>query len=94
MGLLEAFTMVSPVGNQSQLQPIQAQPAAAKPAPTAASAAPAHPQAAPTDTVRLSSAAKLAQEAAETPAQTAKEAAGGDVQAKRLLAKESANRIK
>jgi len=86
--------MVSPVGNQSTLQPIQAQPAAAKPAPAAAPAAPAQSKAAPTDTVQLSSAAKIVQEASETPAQTSKEAAGGDVQAKRLLARESANRIK
>jgi hypothetical protein len=39
----------------------------------------------------LSSAAQAAlQEALETPAQTAKEAGTGDVQAKRLLAKQAA----
>ncbi|MCU1274598.1 MAG: hypothetical protein JWO48_2029 [Bryobacterales bacterium] len=50
-----------------------------------------------TDTVHISSAAqaKLStaqaalQEAAETPAQTAKEASGGDGQAQRLLARET-----
>jgi hypothetical protein len=50
-----------------------------------------------TDTVHLSSAAQAQvsapkaalQEAAETPAQTAKEAAGGDIQARRLLAREA-----
>ena len=45
----------------------------------------------PKDTVRLSSAAQSALvEAAETPAQTAKEATQGDVQAKHLLAKQAA----
>ena len=44
-----------------------------------------------TDTVQISSAAKAAlQEAMETPAQTAKEAHSGDIQAKKLLAKEEA----
>ena len=43
------------------------------------------------DSVTLSSAALLAaQEAAETPAQTAKEAQTGDIQAKHLLAKQAA----
>lgn len=44
-----------------------------------------------TDTVQISNAALAAmQEAVETPAQTAKEASGGDHQAQRLLAKEAA----
>jgi hypothetical protein len=47
-----------------------------------------------TDTVQLSSAAQAAlaavKEAQETPAQTAKEANGGDPQARRLLAREAA----
>lgn len=47
------------------------------------------PKAQPKDTVQISSAAQQAlQEATETAAQTAKEANGGDLQAKRLLAKE------
>ncbi len=42
-----------------------------------------------TDTVQISSVAKkMQQEAMETPAQTAVEASKGDVQARRLLAKE------
>jgi hypothetical protein len=50
------------------------------------------PQPSATDTVQISSAAQKAlQEATETPAQTAKEARSGDLQAKRLLAKETAN---
>ena len=40
--------------------------------------------------VIISPAAQAAQEAAETPAQTAQEARGSDQQAKRLLAKEQA----
>lgn len=45
------------------------------------------------DTVTISAAAKaMLQEARETPAQTAREAAGGDHQAQRLLAKEAAAR--
>jgi hypothetical protein len=42
------------------------------------------------DTVQLSNAAQAAQEARETSAQTAKEAAGGDIQARNLLAREQA----
>jgi hypothetical protein len=57
--------------------PAQAQPAQAKPT-------------APADKVTLSAAKQIAQEAVETSAQTTKEAAGGDIQAKRLLAKEAA----
>jgi hypothetical protein len=44
-----------------------------------------------TDTVQISSAAQTAlQEVLEVPAQTAKEARGGDHQAQRLLAREAA----
>ncbi len=54
------------------------------------------PAAAHTDTVELSQTAQAAlaalQEASETPAQTAKEASQGDVQAQRLLAKETAQK--
>jgi len=45
----------------------------------------------PTDTVQVSSAAKaILQEVQENHAQTVQEAASGDSQAKRLLAKEAA----
>lgn len=45
----------------------------------------------PKDTVQISNAAQTAlQESQETQAQTAKEAVGGDRQAQRLLAKETA----
>jgi hypothetical protein len=50
------------------------------------------PQPAPTDTVQISAAAQALKEAIENPAQTAREAAGGDLQAKRLLAREAADR--
>lgn len=50
-------------------------------------------QALPHENVTLSSAAQAAlQEALETPAQTAKEAGTGDMQARRLLAKEAAEK--
>jgi hypothetical protein len=53
--------------------------------------APAKTKPAATDTVTISSQAKLAaQEATETAAQTAKEARSGDLQAKKLLAKQTA----
>jgi hypothetical protein len=46
------------------------------------------------DTVQISSAAKaLSQENLETPAQTAQEARGGDVQAIRRLAKQTASKV-
>ena len=54
-------------------------------------AAETRPQPVPRDSVQLSSSAQAAlREALETPAQTAKEAGTGDVQAKRLLAKHAA----
>ena len=58
----------------------------------AASAAPAAKTATtPTDTVQLSSAVQTpSQEIKETPAQTIQEAARGDNQARRLLAREEA----
>jgi hypothetical protein len=50
-----------------------------------------------TDTVQLSHVAQAAlaalKEVTETPAQTAKEAVSGDLQAKRLLAKETAAKL-
>jgi hypothetical protein len=79
--------MISPVSSATQPQ------AAAQ---TNAASAPVQPKAQPTaiatDTVQISAAAKALQEAIETPAQTAKEAAGGDVQARHLLAKQAAQK--
>jgi hypothetical protein len=50
-----------------------------------------NPQASSADTVQISAAAQTAlQEALEVPAQTAREARSGDLQAQRLLAREAA----
>lgn len=64
--------------NTIQSVPSKTQPAAARPLPT--------------DTVQISAAAQALKEATENPAQTAREAAGGDQQARRLLAKEAADK--
>jgi hypothetical protein len=82
--------MVSAISAAAQTQPV-AQPA--KPAPH--KPIQAKPQSVTaTDSVRLSQAAQIMaaalQEATETPAQTAKEAGNGDLQAQRLLAREAA----
>ncbi len=82
--------MVSAISHATQPQPVAQTTATApkKPAPTKLPSAP------PTDTVQLSQAAQAMlaamQEATETPAQTANEADRGDLQARRLLAKEAA----
>ncbi len=75
--------MISPVSSTSEASDQNLQ----KPAPQAAPQQ--KPQAAPSDTVTLSPAAQLRQELGETPAQTANEARGGDIQAKHLLAREA-----
>ena len=81
--------MISAISNATQTQPV-AQPRAAAPRKPTPSE---KPSAAPTDTVQLSKAAQARvaalQEARETAAQTAQEAGRGDIQAKRLLAKEA-----
>jgi hypothetical protein len=87
----EGFTMTNPVGAPS--------PVTAPPAPTATkkedqkATAPANAPAAPAGPsvqVQISPAAQAAQEASETPTQTAQEARGNDNQAKHLLAREQA----
>jgi hypothetical protein len=80
--------MISSISNavQHQLEPA-AQPAKA---PAQPSSTQVKQHAPVTDTVQLTNGTKAAlQELAETPAQTAKEAAGGDAQARRLLAKQA-----
>jgi hypothetical protein len=78
--------MVTSISASSQTLPTQNQGALAEAKPATTKA-----QQVPSDTVTISSAAKAAaQELSETHVQTAQEAAHGDVQAKRLLAKESA----
>ena len=86
--------MSDPVGSVTQTQPPSQATDVREKAPES------RPRPVPTDTVQLSDAAQAAlREAVETPAQTAKEAATGDLQAKRLLAlkavaKEEAARAK
>ena len=80
--------MISPVSNATQVQ------AAVQPkAPQApAQQAPPPVSQAPSDTVKISSASQqILQESRENSVQTAKEAAGGDAQARRLLAREAAD---
>jgi hypothetical protein len=80
--------MISPVSSATHVQP------AAQPKAAAQQPAPSKSQPAATDTVQISNAAAQAlKEAIENPAQTAKEAAAGDVQAKRLLAREAAEHV-
>jgi hypothetical protein len=72
-----------------------AQPAAqAAPQPQAVTQQPAQAktQPAPADTVQISAAVLALKEAIENPVQTAKEAASGDPQARRLLAREAADK--
>jgi hypothetical protein len=77
--------MIHPVSNAAP-PPVQVQPSAAPKAPASAKSQPAS-----ADTVSISNLAKAAlQESLETSVQTNKEAAGGDFQAKRLLAHEAA----
>lgn len=82
--------MLNPITSATQPQATAQPTAAPRPAPQP------KPQiaAVTTDTVKISAAAQAMQQAMqevlETPAQTAKEATGGDIQAKHLLAKEAA----
>jgi hypothetical protein len=81
--------MVSAISNATQTQPVAQSTGVSTQKPTQSK-----PQsAASTDSVQLSKAAQAMlaalQEARETPAQTAKEAGHGDLQAQRLLAKEA-----
>jgi hypothetical protein len=80
--MLNAISNVTQTPNVTESTNPNSKPAQSKPS-----------GASTTDTVHLSSVAQsLIQEATETPAQTAREAAGGDVQARRLLAKEAADK--
>jgi len=73
------------VGSATQVQAVP------QPQDIKATAPESRPRPVPQDTVQLSGAAQSAlREATETPAQTAKEAGSGDMQAKRLLAKQEA----
>ncbi len=80
--------MINSVSSAAPAQPV------AQPQPTAVKQTiQPQPQPTSTDTVQISAAAQALKEAIENPAQTAREAAGGDLQAKRLLAKEAADKL-
>ncbi len=78
--------MISPVTSAAHTQ-AAAPSAAARPKPAQPKPPPAPSS---TDTVNLSSAKAIVQESLETSAQTTKEAASGDIQARSLLAKQAA----
>jgi len=85
--------MVSAISNATQTQVVAQSTGTPTEKPTQS-----EPQSATgTDSVQLSNAAQAmlaaVQEAKETPAQTAKEAGHGDLQAQRLLAKEAAKSV-
>jgi len=87
--------MIAAISNTAQSQPVaKAAPVSSQPTPAKSSAAPGGGG---SDTVQLSATAQAVlaagQEARETPAQTAKEANGGDRQAQRLMAKQAATRV-
>jgi len=81
--------MINPISSgttpQATVQPTAVPPPVPKPQ--------TQPVAVPNDTVQLSAAALALQEARETPAQTAREAAAGDLQAKHLLAHEAVAKV-
>jgi hypothetical protein len=79
--------MIRSVSNATHAQ------VAAQPQATAAKPVQTKPQPASTDTVQISVAAQALKEAIENPVQTAQEAARGDLQAKRLLAREAADKV-
>ncbi len=82
---MEVPKMTSAITSSTQAQPVAQSTEVSQPSPQTKS------QPTTTDTVQISSAAKAAlAEATETSAQTAKEARSGDIQAKKLLAKEEA----
>jgi hypothetical protein len=87
--------MAHPVASVTHIEPARATaPVAqsvAKPPAQSQKPTQSQPSPAPADTVQISNAAKAAlQEATETRAQTAQEAGKGDIQAQRLLIRETA----
>ncbi|MCU1296920.1 MAG: hypothetical protein JWO91_1198 [Acidobacteriaceae bacterium] len=83
--------MVSPISHATQSSQSEAQPVAAR---QPAAQAKSQPTADPADTVKLSSAQLIQQEAVETPVQPPHEASAGDSQARNLLAREAAAKAK
>jgi hypothetical protein len=90
------FMTLNAVSNTNQPLPVAQSAAPSSQKSTQSKSQPAAASAT-TDTVQLSSAAQAAlaavQELRETPAQTDTEASGGDRQAQRLLAKETAAKV-
>lgn len=78
--------MISPISSTAPVQTAGQLVAASHPS------QPQKAQSPVTDTVQLSSAKAILQEASETPSQTDHEASTGDVQARNLLAREAAAR--
>jgi len=76
--------MITPVSSATHAQPTVQTKATLQPQ------AQAKAQPGPTDTVTISAAKQIVQEGTESSSQTAREAASGDNQAKRLLAREAA----
>jgi hypothetical protein len=80
--------MVSAISNAIPTQPVQSAAKSPQPAPQSVAG---------TDSVTLSLAAQAAlaatRDATETPSQTAQEASHGDLQARRLLAREAAEKL-
>jgi len=83
--------MLTPISSATQPHATE-QTTSTSPATSSASQTKTQPVTSPVDTVQISAAAKAMQGVIETPAQTAKEAAAGDVQAKHLLAREAADK--
>lgn len=83
--------MISPISSATPDQTATQAATQATPVQQTQPKSPAQPST--SDTVQISNAAKaLSQENLETPAQTAKEASGGDIQAIKLLARHAAAR--
>jgi hypothetical protein len=79
--------MISSINNVTPAQPAT-QAATAQPASSTPTTQPTA-----SDTVQISNAAKaMLQESLETPAQTAKEASAGDIQALKLMARHAAHK--
>jgi len=88
--------MLSSISNATQPQPVVQTTAVSSQKSTQTKSQPAATSST-ADTVQLSGTAQAMlaalQEAKETPAQTAREASGGDRQAQRLLGKEAAGKL-
>jgi hypothetical protein len=80
--------MINPVNSAAHQPQAAVQPSQTRQAARASTPPPVK------DTVQISNAAKILQEATESQAQTVKEAGAGDLQARALLAREAAARAR